>query len=142
MTARESLASVPKGVRVLDVEECWRRLETHNLGRFAVQANGGVDIFPVNFLVHDRVIYFRSAPGSKLIDLTLAPAVSFEIDGHVAHHLWSVVIHGVATRLGSDVEIQACGILDLEAWYPSEKLNYVRVTPSSVTGRSFTKPSQ
>lgn len=128
-------AGVP--IRVLDEDECWRRLAEHDLGRLAVLAGTGVDVFPLNYLVHDRVIYFRSAPGSKHIDLTREPDVAFEIDGQLAHYVWSVVVHGTAARLGSDDEIHASGISALAAWHPGDKFNYVRVSASTVTGRSF-----
>jgi uncharacterized protein len=140
MTSRNSPEDLPSGVRTLDLDECWRQLETYDVGRFAVQKGSGVDVFPVNYLVHDKAVYFRSAPGSKLIDLTRSPEVAFEIDGQLAHHMWSVIIHGVATRLGSDVEILAAGIHNLRTWYPNDKFNYVRITPSRITGRNFPKP--
>jgi nitroimidazol reductase NimA-like FMN-containing flavoprotein (pyridoxamine 5'-phosphate oxidase superfamily) len=126
-------------VRELDVDECWRLLGNHDLGRLAVRAETGVDIFPVNYLVHNRALYFRSAPGSKLVGLTRAPQVSFEADGQLAHHVWSVVVHGVAERLASDAEITESAIQTLTAWQPGEKFNYVRITPTTITGRNFAK---
>jgi nitroimidazol reductase NimA-like FMN-containing flavoprotein (pyridoxamine 5'-phosphate oxidase superfamily) len=126
-------------VRILDTDDCWKFLAAQSLGRLAVRAGEGVDVFPVNYLVHTRAIYFRSAPGSKLIDLTQHPLVAFEIDGQLAHRVWSVVVSGTAARLGSDAEIQESGIDQLHAWYPNDKYNYVRIRAESVTGRSFPK---
>jgi nitroimidazol reductase NimA-like FMN-containing flavoprotein (pyridoxamine 5'-phosphate oxidase superfamily) len=83
--------------------------------------------------------FFRSTPGSKLIDLTLEPKVAFEFDGERARHVWSVVVHGTARRLASDQEIEDSGIQALKAWHPTEKYNYVRISPESVSGRSFAK---
>ena len=130
---------VPAEVRVLDPAECWRLLGEQSLGRFGVRLADGVDIFPVNYLVHERAIYFRSAPGSKLVDLTRAPAVAFEVDGQLAHRVWSVVVTGIARRLSTEAEILDSGIHELETWYPVDKFNYVRLQPKSVTGRSFSK---
>jgi nitroimidazol reductase NimA-like FMN-containing flavoprotein (pyridoxamine 5'-phosphate oxidase superfamily) len=137
--ARVTDGSAIPGVRVLDVNECWRLLAEANLGRFAVRAGEGVDVFPVNYRVHERALYFRSAPGSKLIDLTREPRIAFEIDGQHARHVWSVVVHGTAHRLDSDQEITDSGIQSLEPWHPSEKYNYVRIAPEKVSGRSFGK---
>jgi nitroimidazol reductase NimA-like FMN-containing flavoprotein (pyridoxamine 5'-phosphate oxidase superfamily) len=137
-----SAAVVASGVRDLDSDECWRLLTAHNLGRFSVRSGTSIDVFPVNYLVHNRALYFRSAPGSKMIDLTLAPEVAFEVDGQRAHHVWSVVVHGVAERLGTDAEIEESGIHDLYTAYPSDKFNYVRINPSKVTGRNFAKRGQ
>jgi uncharacterized protein len=128
-------------VRILDDEECWRLLAATKLGRFAVKIADGVDVFPINYLTHDRELFFRSAPGSKLVDLTREPRVAFEIDGEHARHVWSVVVHGTAHRLASDHEIEESGIQLLETAHPSEKYNYVRIRPESVSGRSFAKSS-
>jgi nitroimidazol reductase NimA-like FMN-containing flavoprotein (pyridoxamine 5'-phosphate oxidase superfamily) len=138
-SARVADGSLVPVVRVLDDDECWRLLAASSLGRFAVRAGDGVDVFPVNYLVHERALFFRSAPGSKLADLTREPRIAFEIDGEHARHVWSVVVHGTADRLGSDREIDESGIQSLQAWHPSEKFNYVRITPEGVSGRSFAK---
>ena len=126
-------------IRILDEDECWRLLEESSLGRLAVRVPAGVDIFPVNYLVHGHELFFRSSPGSKLIELTQEPGVAFEIDGEKARHVWSVVVRGNARRLASDQEIESSGIQLLDTWHPSEKLNYVRITPDVVSGRSFAK---
>lgn len=130
---------LPLGVRPLDIDECWRLLAANSLGRLAIRDGEGVDVFPINYLVHENAVYFRSAPGSKLVDLTRAPAVAFEIDGQLAHHMWSVVLHGTASRLSSEAAIQASGIHKLDTWYPTDKFNFVRIAPSQVTGRNFPK---
>jgi nitroimidazol reductase NimA-like FMN-containing flavoprotein (pyridoxamine 5'-phosphate oxidase superfamily) len=140
VAATDAASLVAPEVRVFDSDECWRLLEAHALGRLAVRAGDGVDIFPINYLVHNRGIYFRTGPGAKIIDLTRHSNVAFEIDGQLAHHLWSVVVTGDANRLASDAEIEESGIQLLAAWHPGEKFNYVRVRPQNVTGRSFSKP--
>jgi len=139
LTTNNRPKDLPAGVRHLDTAECWRLLAGQNLGRFAVQGGDGVDVFPINYLVHENALYFRSAPGSKLIDLTHAPVVAFEIDGQLAHYMWSVVVHGVASRLDSDAEIEESGVMKLQPWYPDAKFNYIRITPSTVSGRKFAK---
>jgi len=144
MTNNQATQARPKkapdaSVRILDENECWRLLAASSLGRFAVRFHDGVDVFPVNYLVHGRELFFRSAPGSKLIDLTREPGVAFEIDGEHARHVWSVVVHGTAQRLASDKDIEDAGIQLLETWHPSEKFNYVRISPDTVSGRSFAK---
>ena len=115
--------------------ECWEQLHSAGLGRLATAAKGMVEIFPVNYLVHDKAILFRSAPGSKLADLTAAPSVAFEVDGFDGRWHWSVVLHGRAKRLDSEADIIESGIKDLKTWSPTPKFNYVRITPTDVTGR-------
>jgi nitroimidazol reductase NimA-like FMN-containing flavoprotein (pyridoxamine 5'-phosphate oxidase superfamily) len=122
---------------VTSLDECWSHLDRESFGRLAVATDVGVDIFPVNFTVHDREIYLRSAPGSKLVDILKRPGVAFEIDGRQSGMHWSVVVKGDATRMSSDAEIRACGVLALHTATPTAKWNYIRIQPDSVTGRRF-----
>ena len=118
----------------MTTEECWSRLASAELGRLAVTAHDGVDIFPINFVVTGEVIYFRSAPGSKLVDLTANPRVAFEADGAIGHSRWSVVVRGEARRLDADDEIEASGILTLETRTGTDKDNFVRISAETITG--------
>lgn len=125
----------------LQVDECWRLLGTARLGRLATTAvdagESTVDIFPVNFRVHDRAIWFRSGPGSKLVDITANPPVAFEADGRRGRSYWSVVVHGSASRMGMDRDIEASGVLGLDATHPTDKWNYVRIEVASISGIKF-----
>ena len=121
----------------MTLDECWQQLEAESLGHLAVRADPGVEIFPVNYTVHDRAVYFRTAPGNKLVELTAHPLVAFEIDGHDGNTHWSVVIKGEATRLDDDAEITASGVLDLHTATATPKGNFVRIEAYSVTGRRF-----
>ena len=127
---------------ILGEEESWHLLASADLARLAVSIDDGVDIFPINYVVADRVIFFRTAPGSKLMDLTKHPIVALETDGTHNRRRWSVVVKGSAVRLGSDEEIEASGVLSLHSLVPTEKWNYVRITVSSITGRQFTSSRQ
>ncbi|MBG6055773.1 hypothetical protein IWX81_002201 [Salinibacterium sp. CAN_S4] len=124
-------------VEKLGPNESWALLERAPIGRLAVQAGDGVDIFPVNFVVKDHAVYLRSAPGSKLVDIVKAPSVAFEIDGSRWRTHWSVVLHGVAERMSYDTDIVDSGVLDLTTMTSSSKWNYIRITPTSITGRRF-----
>jgi len=135
-------ASAESALEVLGEEESWHLLASADLGRLAVSIDGGVDVFPINYVVADRVIFFRTAPGSKLMDLTRHPIVALETDGTHNRRRWSVVVKGSAVRLGSDEEIEASGVLTLHSLVPTEKWNYVRITVSSITGRQFTSSRQ
>ena len=123
--------------------ESWALLARGGVGRLAVRGlDGDPDVFPLNFLVHERRLYIRSAPGTKLQDLTRHPVVAFEIDGDDGAAWWSVVVRGVAKRLAEDTEIVESGITRLASWNPTIKYNYVRITPTTVTGRRFVKGAE
>ncbi len=55
-----------KPVEHLDADECWRLLRTTSVGRLAVSVSDMPDIFPVNYVVSNGHMLFRTAPGSKL----------------------------------------------------------------------------
>jgi nitroimidazol reductase NimA-like FMN-containing flavoprotein (pyridoxamine 5'-phosphate oxidase superfamily) len=129
--------STEPAIAQLSDEECWALLSSVDLGRLAVIIDGGVDIFPVNYVVNDQRVYFSSAPGSKLMDITEESRVAFEADGTADRKRWSVVVKGVARRLDSDTEILESGVREAHTLAPTTKWNYVRITPTAVTGRRF-----
>ncbi|MGZ0711100.1 pyridoxamine 5'-phosphate oxidase family protein (plasmid) [Coraliomargarita sp. W4R53] len=128
------------GVKELTAEECWRLVKSVDLGRLAVvAADGRPDIFPINFLVNDGSVVIRTGPGGKLLALHENPAVAFEVDGSDVSRHWSVVIRGDVVRMDTDAAIEASGALELFSWSPTAKHNFLRLTPDTVTGRSFRK---
>lgn len=133
----EPSAGADADVEELDPAACFELLSTAGVGRLGVQEADGVDIFPVNYLVHGDKVYFRSGPGVKMIRLTRSPDVAFEVDGHDEAQSWSVVVKGIAERLDDDDEILTSGIFVAPTAHPSEKLNYVRIQPRQITGRRF-----
>ncbi len=124
-------------VEKLDDRECWELLELAPMGRIALAAAGEIDIFPINFAVHDGALWFRTAPGTKLVELTVNPEVAVEIDGWDAAEAYSVVVKGVAERLEHGTEIEAAERLPLAPWVPTLKYRWVRVRPTTVSGRRF-----
>ena len=130
-------------IEELTEDECWRLLEKDGVGRLATavvdRATGVVspDIFPINFHVFQQRILFRTAPGSKLIDLTAQPTVAFQTDGKHGKEHWSVVAHGIARRMMFDSDIHESGVLDLHSTLPTEKWNYVRIDAETITGIRF-----
>lgn len=126
-------------VRNLDKDTVWRLLAEHPYGRLAVEAAGLVDIFPVNHVVHQHKLYFRTAQGSKLSSLIVNDQVAFEIDEVTpANVVRSVVVHGKARRLETRAEIEAAEALPLRSWAPALKYNCVVIDVETATGREFT----
>ena len=81
-------------ISVLNRDEAWKLLARRSVGRLAVSVSGQPDIFPVNFHADETSIVFRTAPGSKLLDVTINMAVAFETDGYDTDEAWSVVVKG------------------------------------------------
>ncbi len=127
-------------MEILTEEECWSLFASVEVGRLAVAAAGDIDIFPLNFAVHDRTILFRTAEGTKLVEVVLAGRVAFEIDGYEPEHgrAWSVVCKGQAQMLDKWDDIYAAQDMPLFPWNHSPKERFVRIAPYTVSGRRFT----
>lgn len=124
-------------IREMSTAECWERVAAAPYGRLAMAVAGEVDIVPVNVVVAEGSLYFRSAPGSKLAEMAANPRVAFEIDGFDESSAWSVVVHGVAERLERQADIDAADQLPLTPWIPTLKYRWVRIDPASIRGRHF-----
>lgn len=124
---------------VLDESECWRLLAATAVGRLAVSIANHPDIFPVNHLVDQGTIVFRTSEGTKLAAATLGIGVAFEIDGYDPEggQAWSVVAHGVAHEIEALDELMAAEELPLFPWNTSPKHRWVRVQVDEVSGRRF-----
>lgn len=126
-------------IQNLSGEESLELLATKTFGRLVVRRKDDMDLFPLNYLVHEGEIYFRTAEGSKLFSLTLNNDVLFEADNVDAdsQEAWSVVVKGTARTLTSNAEIEAADQLPLKPWLPTLKYNYVVVSPNEISGRKF-----
>jgi len=124
-------------VHVLDDEECWELLISSSFGRLALSIAGEPDIYPVNFVAADRRLVFRTAEGTKLLELTVNNKVAFETDGIGRDEAWSVVARGRARVLEHQAEIDAADQLPLRPLVPTLKYIYVEIIPETVSGRRF-----
>jgi len=124
-------------VLVLTDEQCWRLLERTRHARLGLAVNGEPDIVPVNVRVHEGGVYFRTAPGSKLAELTVNPNVVVQADGILADQAWSVLAHGTARRLETEAEVEQAEALGIKPWVPTIKDFHVRVDVTRLSGRHF-----
>jgi nitroimidazol reductase NimA-like FMN-containing flavoprotein (pyridoxamine 5'-phosphate oxidase superfamily) len=126
-----------RATRELSIEECWRRIEAAPYGRVASTAAGEIDIFPVNHGVDRGTVVFRTAAGTKLLELTINHRVAFEVDAFTEHDAFSVVMKGLAEEFDRQGEVYAAEELGITPWAPEEKDRWVRITPTEVHGRAF-----
>jgi hypothetical protein len=127
-------------MEILDEDQCWALLASVEVGRLAVAVAGDVDIYPVNFILDGRDLVFRTAEGTKLLEVALADRVAFEVDGYEPEHgrAWSVIVKGRAQDLDTFEEIYQAEGLPLFPWNAAPKGRFVRIVPGAVTGRRFT----
>lgn len=125
-------------VAELSVSDCWQLLRSCEFGRLVVVSADGPDVFPVNFVVDHGTVMIRTGDGSKLTAISADPRVAFEVDGAAAAsgEAWSVVLRGVAARITIADAVAAVDV-GVEPWQEGAKGEFIRVTPSTVTGRSF-----
>lgn len=122
----------------LTPEECRAKLGSVELGRIVVRRSEDMDIFPVNYVLDDEGrIYLRTAEGNKLFTVNLNPDVLFEADEVKDGFAWSVVVKGKAEILTSVADIHFADSLPLKPWAPTLKYNYVRISATEISGRSF-----
>lgn len=112
-------------------------LENTQHGRLVLTAAGETDVFPINYRAHDGLLLLRTAPGTKLAELTINENVVFQADGITSDEAWSVVVKGRARVLEQSSDIAAAEALNLKTWIPTLKDFYVEIKPSRVSGRHF-----
>ena len=126
----------------LDEDERRKLLAEHHLGRLAIVEFGGPMIFPVNYVVYEDMVVFRTDPGSKLDAAAERELVTFEVDAadEATRTGWSVVVRGTLADITDPAHLERLRALPLYPWAPGEKSRYVRVRPVSVTGRRIRIP--
>ncbi len=130
-------------LEMLSEGECWRLVAEEDIGRVAVLVDGVPEIYPVNHVVQDETIVFRTDPGSKLRGLVQSPLVCFEADSGdpATHSGWSVMVKGRAVELTAGPELAEAAKLPLEYWAKGEKAHWIRIEPTAVTGRRIYRPT-
>ncbi len=131
----------------LSESECWTMLRSVDVGRLATPTTGGgVDVFPVNHVVDQGSIVFRTAIGNKLTSALDADEVAFEADNAALRFdeqarrgddPWSVVVHGRAELITRQTEVFDSFELSVHPWHVSDKPYFVRLVPTGVSGRRF-----
>jgi nitroimidazol reductase NimA-like FMN-containing flavoprotein (pyridoxamine 5'-phosphate oxidase superfamily) len=121
----------------MTAEECRKRLSTHGVGRVAVSTSDGPAIVPVNYLVMDDIVAYRTAPDA-VPAAAAGTEVAFEVD-HIDDALsqgWSVLVVGPARAV---TEAEAVRHLEEQAattpWAGGSRGLWVTITPTRLTGR-------
>ncbi|WP_328362350.1 pyridoxamine 5'-phosphate oxidase family protein [Mycobacterium sp. NBC_00419] len=124
-------------ITVLSADESWDLLNSVALGRLVTHIGDQLEIFPVNFVTQNRTLLFRTAEGTKLFSTVMNDKVLFEVDDHTTSEGWSVIVRGTAQVLTAADDVHEAERAQLLPWVATEKLRFVRVTPSEVSGRRF-----
>jgi uncharacterized protein len=123
----------------LSESACWALLRTTSVGRLAVWVDDHPDIFPLNYAVDHGTVVFRSKAGTKVSAALSDSPVALEADGYDADtaEAWSVVIRGNAEEITAGTDLIDTLGLPLFPWQAGEKGRFIRVVPTTTSGRRF-----
>jgi nitroimidazol reductase NimA-like FMN-containing flavoprotein (pyridoxamine 5'-phosphate oxidase superfamily) len=118
-------------------EDCLELLRDEPVGHVALTARALPVVLPVNFVVLDGDIVWRSAQGTKLNEASSDFVVAFEADHYEADHSqgWSVMVQGLAHVVTDVGELDRAQAIPLESWTLDGAADrYVCLVPDLVTG--------
>jgi nitroimidazol reductase NimA-like FMN-containing flavoprotein (pyridoxamine 5'-phosphate oxidase superfamily) len=127
------------GLDELSAAECWRLLDTQEVGRVAVIVGHYPLVFPVNYAVDDRSIVYRTGSGTKLHSIHRSN-VTFEVDciDPLHHGGWSVMVKGVAQELSvirNRTTVSRAERAGATPWASGERNHFIRIVADDITGR-------
>jgi uncharacterized protein len=126
---------------VLSAWECNELLRLAPVGRIAITVDALPVILPINFIVVEDQIVFRTVSGTKLAAATANAVVAFEIDSYEpdGHSGWSVLVQGKASEITDPADRERVRALGIDAWaIEGEEDHVVRIDIHKLSGRRFT----
>jgi nitroimidazol reductase NimA-like FMN-containing flavoprotein (pyridoxamine 5'-phosphate oxidase superfamily) len=133
-------AEAPAADLVLDVlsaEECLAYLGQRQIGRFVFMDVRGPVAVPVNYKMLGDDVVFRTHAWTSLATRAAQRRVSIEVD-HIDEERgegWSVLVSGRAYRVTEPAELEQVTALDIRPWASGERETYIRIAPTTITGR-------
>ncbi|MGJ3509529.1 pyridoxamine 5'-phosphate oxidase family protein [Enemella sp. A6] len=115
--------------------ECWELLRTQNVGRVAWSGEDGVQVLPVNYVLDDDRVVFRTIGGGALASLASGRRVAFQIDDIDTETQtgWAVLAQGA-----SGVPQPHDGP-DPQPWVDDHRDLWIALTITEVSGRLVEK---
>jgi len=126
----------------LTAAECAVLLASAQVGRVGLSLSALPVILPVNFVMIDGRVVFRTARGTKLDAAIEHQVVAFEADDFERDGTagWSVLVRGVAAEMTADSSVVSeAAAARLESWALDGVADrYVAITAEQISGRRFT----
>jgi nitroimidazol reductase NimA-like FMN-containing flavoprotein (pyridoxamine 5'-phosphate oxidase superfamily) len=127
----------------LDAAECLRLISPGGVGRIAYAGRYGPTVFPVNYVMHEGTIVFRTAhdsPTDEDLRTGITDAeykIGFEVDelDPAAREGWSVLVQGSVHHVDSPEERASMPDAALQPWAGGTKELFLRIRPTRITGR-------
>ena len=112
--------------------QCWERLQLHDTGRVGFVHHGRVMILPVNYLVHDHAIYFRTSLEGIIGGPVARMQTSFQIDDARADRSegWSVLVSGSSSHVvDRELLTRLWGNMTAEPWAGGDRGLFIFTPP-------------
>lgn len=131
---------VDEGLELLDEKECLGLLARAHIGRVAVTLGALPAIFPVNFVMDDDAVVFRTGTGTKLAAATDHAVLAFEADqfDRFEHTGWSVLAVGRSELVTDPEELRRLAGMPLTPWAGGSRPHFVRMPIEFISGRRIT----
>jgi len=127
----------PENLEELSQDECILRLEANGVGRVAAVLDCRPYICPVNYVVHEGAIIFRTRHGSRLHMATYDSYAALEIDStdFMYHEGWTVLVQGRSAHVADPTEIIALTQVCAAPWAEEAWDAIVRIRLDEVRGQ-------
>ena len=122
----------------LATEECLSLLRSRSVGRIGLSTPGGPVIFPVNYVLADGAIVFRTLPYGVIAANAHQAVVAFEVDSldEAMKEGWSVLAVGTSRRIEDPDEVRHIKHdWDLQSWADGQRNLYFRIDWTELGGR-------
>jgi nitroimidazol reductase NimA-like FMN-containing flavoprotein (pyridoxamine 5'-phosphate oxidase superfamily) len=131
-------------METLDAAECRRLLASVPIGRIVFTDRAMPAVQPVNFLVHEGAVVFRTGEGSKLAAASRNAVVAFEADEIDREYQrgWSVVVVGQAEEVTEPSLRGRLAELPLRPWARGVRDHIIRIPIEIIYGRRIAPPAQ
>lgn len=120
----------------LSVDECLTLLAGGSLGRLVYMVDSAPQIRPLTYGLQRGSVVFRIGYGD-LLDTIHEQHVVFEVDhgDPTVRTGWSVIVRGIAEEIWRTDDLERARETGLRPWAPGTRDHYVRIIPTSITGR-------
>jgi len=123
--------------------QCFELVRSKRVGRLAYSGPDGLEVLPLNYVIHDEAVVFRTSPyttlgrqGQGYLDeVDDVDDAAFEVDeiDDYTESGWSVLLKGRLRLVDSD---DLPNSLDRPLpWPAGERFLYMRLVPRTVSGR-------
>lgn len=127
------------GLEVLGRAACLELLASAPVGRVGASIDALPVVLPVNYVVADERIVFRTGAGAKLAAASDGAVIAFEVDAYdpATATGWSVVVQSVAHIVPAGA-IADTDLAELKVWGATDADHLVSLDTNRITGRRIT----